>query len=148
MAGAIMRLRQDGHDELQIHGPSGYFFSPYTNPTTGTMPLHGSAPMQCTEHDCGQCLQWLLAVWLLTLCVCAGLCANLHGLRHFVQWKHPKVFASEHSEWDAPQVYEVTYALPCHHQFVLLQHGLDVLRLHSLVVPHHVRPLHCVRRPD
>ncbi len=37
----------------------------------------------------------------------AGLAANLHGLRHFVQWKHPRVFASEHSQWDLPQVYEV-----------------------------------------
>ncbi|KAL3150884.1 hypothetical protein ABBQ32_000634 [Trebouxia sp. C0010 RCD-2024] len=52
-----MRLRQDGHDELQVHGPS-------------------------------------------------GLCANLHGLRHFVQWKHPRVFASEHSQFELPQVYE------------------------------------------
>ena len=24
MAGVIMRLRQDGHDELQLHGPSGW----------------------------------------------------------------------------------------------------------------------------
>ena len=23
MAGVIMRLRQDGHDELQLHGPAG-----------------------------------------------------------------------------------------------------------------------------
>ncbi len=39
----------------------------------------------------------------------AGLAANLHGLRHFVRWKHPRVFASEHSQWEPPQVYEVWY---------------------------------------
>ena len=43
----------------------------------------------------------------------SGLCANLHGLRHFIQWKHPKVFASEHSQWDAPQLYEVGSCKGC-----------------------------------
>ncbi|KAL0053601.1 hypothetical protein WJX82_008144 [Trebouxia sp. C0006] len=57
LAGLIMRLCQDGHKELQVHGP-------------------------------------------------IGLAANLHGLRHFVRWKHPRVFASEHSQWEPPQVYE------------------------------------------
>ena len=40
-------------------------------------------------------------------CYSAGLAASMHALRHFVRWKHPRVFVSEHSEWDAPQVYEV-----------------------------------------
>ena len=47
----------------------------------------------------------------MCLCACAGLCNNLHGLRHFVHWKHPRVFASEHTQFELPQVYEV-YCCP------------------------------------
>ena len=120
----MMRLRQDGHDEIQIHGPEGecltcnsqalpfqpslQFLTPFNftfwrflGYSTNICYSNGVDKAQLTTSlPALQCLQCCKAAY-------AGLAANLHGLRHFVQWKHPRVFASEHSQWDSPQVYEV-----------------------------------------
>ena len=50
----------------------------------------------CFEHTT-YCSFWL-----------AGLASNLHALRHFVRWKHPKVFAKEHVDSYPPIVFEVS----------------------------------------
>ena len=41
----------------------------------------------------------------------AGLASNLHALRHFVRWKHPKVFAKEHVDSYPPVIFQVTLCM-------------------------------------
>ena len=82
MAGLIMRLRQDGHDELQLHGPSGR-----SSFTFHALVFHSSrdSPEALSEFQLGIKAQ---KSFLHNL-------SGMYAVRYVSELRHPRLFSKQ-----------------------------------------------------
>jgi hypothetical protein len=87
VAGLIMRLSEDGHRDMHVCGPPGE--TPLdTKPTNKSNAKIRSAMSLILKRR-------------------AGTVDLLHGLRHFVRWRHPRILITEFDPGGKDTVFEV-----------------------------------------